>query len=115
MTIAEKAKVFCRMSFYPSFFPCVESDSAAKIFNFMTFSDFTQEDFHDFLVEIFGVESDAGNSIFRLARTKFYQSAYVDFYDHNGKAFNEYYRRLENVCDAYETFEGGEIFEIHSG
>lgn len=55
MTAVEQAKIFCRMSFVaPSKFPCVETHSAAKIFNFLAFRTFTPEDFNVFLAEIFG-------------------------------------------------------------
>lgn len=110
MTDAEQAKFFCRMSFvYPSKFPCVETHSAAKIFNFLAFQTFTPEDFNVFLAEIFGTEVDAGNCIFRLGRSDFYQNLYQAFKFKDAEIFNQSFKQFENAC------KGGVNLAIYPG
>lgn len=114
MSNAERAKIFCRMSFVaPSEFPCVETYSAAKIFNYLTFADFTHEDFRSFLLDLFGENVFAGNEIFYLARTDFYKRADKTCKINDWKNAENLVDELENLCNATQIFEGGENLEIY--
>ena len=95
------------MSFVaPSEFPCVETYSASKIFNWLTFSNFSEKDFNVFLVELFGENVFAGNEIFYLKRTDFYKRA------DNAFKINDW-KNAENLVDELNFFEGGENIEIY--
>lgn len=114
MLNSESAIAFCRMSFEPSFWPCVETFTAAKIFNIITYSNFGETDFNALLVELFGEESDAGQNIFRLKRKNFYCRAYQALENNDFKTFDALADELDNAAKAMTVFEGGDLIDLHS-
>lgn len=111
----DRAKVFCKMSFVASDkFPCVTSYHASEVFNNLFFADSTAEDFRVLLVQLFGENLYLGNEIFRLNRQNFFNRAYRAQKEKDWKSFDTLAAEVDNLVAADSSFEGGDLFEIHS-
>lgn len=110
----ELAKVFCRMSFAPSIYPCVETHSAAKAFNRLTFSNFNADDFAEFVSNLFGEDTHVDCHIFRLKPTDFYEEVESALKAGDGDKINRLYKNLLEVRKASVSLGGGDNIEILS-
>ncbi len=66
------AKVYCKISFAPHIFPCVDTYRAASNFERLTGEKFTPTEFSTLLVELFGADRCCAENMFRLVRLPFY-------------------------------------------